>query len=252
MMRLVRGTPVVRAVASAIAGLLLLCGLVPLAAYPLLRLDAAGYQSAIGDVARECKGDPIPARGGCWSAAPARVTISGADAQTGASFVVVDSKGQPAAREDFVTAPPAPIGVGTTLTARYWHESIAVLMLPAATKGAAPLSLPTRDNPTYRATDLPTGGALLALLGAAGLLVWGRPLLADVRAFRERRRQAADPVPQPTSTPTAGLGLKRYGIDLQTATEPEDVVLTGHRAAPANPTAAPGAGGGKGWNVRPS
>jgi hypothetical protein len=242
MLRLVRGTPVVRGIATAMAAVIVLCGAVPLLAYPLLRLDAAGYETAIGSAAKECSGDPIPARGGCWSAAPARVTVSGADVQRGVSFVVVDVPGQPGTREDFVTPPPNPIAVGATLTARYWHDTIAVLMLPGADRSKPPLALPTRDNPSYRVTSLPVGGALLFLAGGAGLLTWGLPLLDDVRRYRERRRHAAAAeiaVRDSTSSPTFGRGLARYGFDVGGA--PEDVVLTGRRAdteeTPATPTA---------------
>jgi len=249
MMRLVRGTPLVRAVATAMAALLVLSGIVPMVAYPLLRIDAASYESAIGNPGRECPGDPIPARGGCWSAAAARVTVRGVDAQTTATFVVVAVANQPATREDLVTTPPAQIGVGTALTARYWHDSVAMLVLPAATRSAQPVALPTRDNPTYRAQDLPTGSAVVLLVGLGGLLVWGRPLLDDMRAWRERKRHAAQAeieARESTSSPTFGRGLARYGIDLQvaTATAPDDdVVLTGHRDATADTAEA-------GWNVR--
>jgi hypothetical protein len=248
MMRLVRGTPVVRGLASAIALLLGVCGIVPVAAYLLLRLDAASYEPAIGNAAKQCQGDPIPARGGCWSAAAARVVITGVDAQSGAAFVVVEVAGQPAMREDFVSAPAAGIAVGTTLTARYWHDSIATLQLAGADKAKPPTALPTRDSPSFRAQSLPVGGALLVLLGLGGLLVWGRPLLDDVRALRARRRNQAEAeiaVRESAINPAANRGLARYGMD---------VVLTGHRATPTSPTPAPPAAtqsqGGEGWNVR--
>lgn len=255
MMRRVRGTPLVRCAATAIATILGICGLVPLLGYPLLRLDAASYQGAIGVAAGQCAGNPIPARGGCWSAASARVTISGVDAQAGTSFVVVDVAGQPATREDFVAAPQAAVTVGTAVTARYWHEAIAELVLAPAAKGAAPAVLPTRDNPSFRATQLPTASALLLLVGAAGLLVWGRPLLDDVRRLRDRRRQDAEAraaVRDSAYAAGRNRGLARYGITLP-ATD-EEVVLTGRRdAAPRTPPPAPTAGdqGGTGWSVRP-
>ncbi len=245
MMRLVRGTPVVRALASAIAAVLLLCGAIPLLGYPLLRLDAASYGSAIGDAHRECGGDPIPARGGCWSAAPARVIISGVDAQSGASFVVVDVTGQPATREDFVSTPPQ-LGVGTTLTARYWHDSIAELTLTPPGGNAAPFAMPTRDNPAYRAAQLPTAATLLVLVGVAGLLVWGRPLLDDVRRWRNRGREAeeiAATLRESGDAATRNRGLARYGMDLHDA---DAVELRGERSAPRQAPAA----GGTGWNVR--
>jgi hypothetical protein len=249
MMRLVRGTPVVRGLASAIALLLGVCGIVPVAAYLLLRLDAAGYESAIGNAARECHGDPIPARGGCWSAASARVVITGVDAESGATFLVVEVAGQPATREDFVSTPPAGIAVGTTLTARYWHGDIATMLVSGADRAKPPVALPTRDNPGFRAQSLPVAGALLVLLGLGGLLVWGRPLLDDVRALRARRRNQAEAeiaVRESAIDPGVNRGLARYGMD---------VVLTGHRATPAAPTPAPPAPtqsqGGEGWNVRP-
>jgi hypothetical protein len=263
MMRLVRGTPVVRAVLAAVAAIFALWGLVAVAMYPLLRVDAASYERAAGSAAAECPGDPIPARGGCWSAAPARVTISGVDHSGGAdvAFVVVAVQGQAARRADLVDATRiAALPTGTTLSARWWHEDIAVLALPGASTGAAPTLLPTRDNPSYRATRLPIGDAVTLLLGAGGLLLWGRPLLADVREWRARRRgdsdgagddSAAGPAADGedvTSAPGFGRGLARYGIDLRTT----EVTLTGQRATP--PSTKPGATtkpGGSGWNIRP-
>ncbi|HZS15953.1 MAG TPA: hypothetical protein VFC09_15275 [Candidatus Dormibacteraeota bacterium] len=234
MMRLVRGTPVVRCLASAMAAILLLCGLIPIGAYGLLRLDAAAYAGAIGDRAKECPGDPIPARGGCWSAAPVRVTVSGVDAQTEASFVVVDAPGAPPAREDFVITPPVRIATGTTLTARYWQASIAELLLPAGDAGAAPTALPTRDNPQYRAQTVPVASALLTLVSIGGLLVWGLPLVDDLRQLRRRRRMQAEAEAEALESLRAAgqnRGLARYGIDLGAAGPADGVVLTGHRAA---------------------
>ena len=266
MVRLVRGTPVVRGVATAIAAILGLCGLIPLLAYPLLRLDASSYSTAIGDAAKECAGDPIPARGGCWSAAPARVTVSGVDADSGAAFAVVEVGGQPSVREDFVSPPPPDVAVNATLTARYWHDSIAELLLPPAAKGADPLVLPTRDNPVYRAASFPTASAVLFAVGLAGLLFWGRPLLADVRDWRNRRRAQAEAyaaIADSTRAATLNRGLARYGITLRNADLGDDVELTGRRSVPPppQPQAAPPAqpahpaqqqdGGGPGWSIRP-
>jgi hypothetical protein len=261
MMRLVRGTPVVRLVLSAFAVLFTLWGAIPLALYPLLRLDAAGYARAITDPGAECKGDPIPARGGCWSAAPARVTITGVDHRGGGdvAYVVVDVRGQQPLRADLVDATRADlISTRMTLTARYWHGDVAVLVLPASGK-SAPIALPTRANPEYRAAQLPVGDALTALLGVVGLLVWGVPLLADVRAFRARRRDAAatrwDDDHGATAQTFGERGLARYGIDLHTAPPrrtalASETELTGRRDRPPQ-TESGVAGGDKGWNIRP-
>jgi hypothetical protein len=263
MMRLVRGTPVVRMVLTAVAVLFTLWGLLPLAAYPLLRLDAASYEKAIGDAAAECPGDPIPARGGCWSAAPARVTVTGIDRQSGAdiAFVVVNVRALPAVRADLAdTSRGAAITVGTALTVRYWRDSVSMLVLPAPTRQAQPITLPTRDSPSYRATGLPVGDALTLLLGVAGLLVWGRPLLDDVREWREQRRAKRDDGDEGIdATPmTFGRrGLARYGLDLPAASPAppaDDVVLTGRRATPPPaeaPAPAPHQDGGSGWKIRP-
>src|SRR5437867_2947391 len=221
MTRWVRGTPQVRAIATVFATLFVVFSVWPLAAYPLLRLDAASYQAAIGDKAKQCAGDPIPARGGCWSAAPARVTIAGVDADSGATFAVVAVNGQPATRADLVDPPPpGTIAVGDTLTVRYWHGDVAMLVLDAPSKGAVFTLLATRANPVYREGQFPTGSALTFLLGVAGLLVWGRPLLDDVRGYRERKRRdaaAEADAREATSSPTFGRGLARYGIDLKGA-----------------------------------
>ena len=262
MVRLVLGTPVVRCVASVFAAILAVCGLVPLVTYPLLRLDASSYGGAIGVAAKECAGDPIPARGGCWSAAPARVTITGVDGQSGLAYVVVDVPGRPATREDFVSAPPGVVAVGTTLTARYWHGDVAELVVLPAAKGAAPLVLPTADNPAYRATQLPVAGAVLLAVGAGGLLLWGRPLLGDVRDWRRRRRahdEAELEIRESSRTATLNRGLARYGITLRSDDAGDHVELTGRgdrrpqpQPQPQPPTAPNAEQGGKGWSVRPS
>jgi hypothetical protein len=259
MLRLVRGTPVVRMVLTALSVLLTVWGLIALAMYPLLRLDAAAYEMAISSAAAECRGDPIPARGGCWSAAPARVTVTGVDRRSGTdvAFVVVDVHNMPAMRADLVDAShAAALTVGTALTVRYWHEDLAMLVVPAPAKGAAPLTLPTRDNPTYRAATLPAGDALTLLAGVAGLLVWGRPLLDDVRAWRQRRRDEADDGIDTTPMSFGHRGLARYGIDLPDAPPPpmphDDVMLTGRRAIPPLPRqAAPQQEDDRGWKIRP-
>jgi hypothetical protein len=245
-------------VLTGVAVIFTLWGLVPLAMYPLLRLDAAGYEKAIGDPTAQCAGDPIPARGGCWSAAPARVTIAGIDRQSGADvgFVVVDVGSLPAVRADLVdTSRAAGIAVGTTLTVRYWHEHLSMLVLPAQAKGAPPLTLPTRDNPSYRAAGLPVGDALTMLFGVAGLLVWGRPLLDDARGWRDRWRKQRDDDSIATTPMNLGRrGLARYGLDLPAGTSPaDDVVLTGRRATPPPPPPATTEqqNADTGWKVRP-
>ena len=264
MLRLVRGTPVVRVVLSAVAVIFTVWGLIALAMYPLLRLDAGSYEKAIGSPAAECSGDPIPARGGCWSGAAGRVTVSGIDRQSGAdiAFVVVDVRKLPAVRADLVdTTHIAALPVGTTLTVRYWQDHLSMLVLPAAAKGAAPLTLPTRDSPSYRATSVPVADALTLLFGVAGLLVWGRPLLDDVRTWLQRRSGERDGSGDTTPMAFGRRGLARYGIDLPAApqTPPgDDVVLTGRRATPqtAQPAPTPPAPaqpqeGDKGWKIRP-
>lgn len=258
MVRLVRGTPVVRCVASLFAAILAVCGLVPLLMYPLLRLDASSYAGAIGVAAKECAGDPIPARGGCWSAAAARVTITGVDGQTGLAYAVVDVGGQRATREDFVSAPPGVVGVGAVLTARYWHGDVAELLVPPAAKGAAPVVLPTADNPAYRATRFPVAGAVLLAVGAGGLLLWGRALLDDVRGWRRRRRaqvEAELEIRQSSHTATLNRGLARYGITLRSDDADDHAELTGRgdRRPQQQPSTPPaGEQGGKGWSVRAS
>jgi hypothetical protein len=244
MMRLVRGTPVVRMVLSVLAALFTVWGAVALAGYPLLRLDAAAYEHAIGDASARCAGDPVPARGGCWSAVPARVTVSGVDGSSGTpiAFAVVDMPHSAAMRADLLDASHlGALPTGTRLTVRFWHDRLSMLVVPAAT-GAAPLLLATRDSPTYHATALPVGDALTLLLGVAGLLVWGRPALDDVRTWRERRRPQREGGDADV-TALGRRGLARYGIDLP-GTGGDDVQLTGQRTAPQE--------SGAGWNVRPT
>jgi hypothetical protein len=262
MVRLVRGTPVVRALVSLAAVVLVLSGAIPLLLYPLLRLDAGSYSGAILDPHAQCAGNAIPARGSCWSAAPARVTVSGVDT-TGSSavgFVVLEVSGQPAVRTDFVDHPSVDgLATGTAVTARYWHGDVAMVVLPAS-KGAQPLLLETRDSPAYRAAQFPAGSFVSLALGGGALAFWGLPLLADVREWRRRRRDdvLADAEMRAVAhSPAVAHRLAQYSLG--TASAPE-TTLTGRRdwppPAPADrpdpvqPQGAPQQGGA-GWNVRP-
>jgi hypothetical protein len=265
MLRLVRGTPVVRALVSLAAVVLVLSGAIPLLLYPLLRLDAGSYSGAILNPRGQCAGNAIPARGGCWSAAPARVTVSGVD--TGGvdavGFVVLEVKGQPAVRADFVAHPSTGgVAEGTVVTARYWHGDVAMVVLPVAARGARPVMLETRDSPAYRASQFPAASFLSLVLGAAALVVWGAPLLDDVRAWWRRRRDGvlADAEMRAVAqSPAVAHRLAQYSLGTG-ATPAHETTLTGRRdwpppadaprPDPVQPLGTPQQGG-SGWNVRP-
>jgi hypothetical protein len=266
---------------------LVLSGAIPLLLYPLLRLDAGSFSGAIRDAHAQCAGNAIPARGGCWSAAPARVIISGVDTSGAGAigFVVLEVNGEPSVRADFVAHPSVDgFARGTAVTARYWHGDVAMVVLPAATKGAQPQLLETRDSPAFRASQFPTGSFVSLALGAAALVVWGLPLLADGRDWRRRRRDdqdadaearavaqspavahrmaryslGTDPAPAATATPTPTPAPAV--LDAPAATTTSEATLTGRRdwpppapsprPDPVQPQGAP-QHGGSGWNVRP-
>ncbi|HEV7680225.1 MAG TPA: hypothetical protein VGQ42_16810 [Candidatus Dormibacteraeota bacterium] len=280
MLRLVRGTPVVRALVSLAAVVLVLSGAIPLLLYPLLRLDAGSFSGAIRDLHAQCAGNAIPARGGCWSAAPARVIISGVDT-SGAStvgFVVLEVKGEPSVRADFVDHPGVDgVARGTAVTARYWHGDVAMVVLAGAGKGAPALMLETRDSPAFRASQFPAASLVSLLLGGAALAVWGMPLLADVREWRRRRRDDGygdAELRAVAQSPAVANRLARYSLGTAptparapgpassaapAATPAPETTLTGRRdwpppapsprPDPVQPQGAP-QHGGSGWNIR--
>ena len=225
MSRLLRLPPLVRAPLTLVSIVLLLAGGIPVAVFPFLVADANAYRQAIGDPARECAHNPIPTSGGCWSAATAKVIITGVDhLDTGdVEYLVVAVPGREAVRENLVAGVPATgLDVGTTVTVRYWHSDLAQI-LPPVDRGAAVVTLATRDNPTYRTAQYPTGSAIAAGLGVVGLLGFGVPLFFDVRRWRRRRRidAAAEAAARAATTmPGFARGLLRYGMSLGPTAEP--------------------------------
>jgi hypothetical protein len=225
MSRPLRLPPLVRAPLTLVSLVLLLAGGITLAVFPFLVADATAYRQAIGDPARECAHNPIPASGGCWSAAAAKVVITGVDHLDSGDvqYLVVAVPGHIAVRENLVPGAHATgIGVGTTVTVRYWHSDIAQI-LPPVDHGAAVVALATRDSPTYRTAQFPIGSAIVAGLGVAGLIGFGVPLFFDVQRWRRRRRidaEAEAAAREATTMPGFGRGLLRYGMSLGPTAEP--------------------------------
>ena len=248
MSRLLRLPPLVRAPLTAVSLVLLLAGGVPVAAFPFLAADAGAYRQAIGVHSSECAKDPVPTAGNCWSAAPARVTITGVDQlESGAvAYLVLQVAGREPVREDLLGgALPKDVELGTKLTVRYWHSDIAEVVTASQT-------LPTRDNPAYRAAHFPGADAAVVVFAILGLIAFGVPLYGDVQEWRRRKRLDSEL----DTAPGALRGLARYGMTLEPApTEvPEtppaaEATLTGENAWPAKPDVVPG---GAGWNIRAS
>jgi len=233
--------PLVLAPLTAISFVLLLGGGIPVVAFPYASADAATYRQAIVDPAHQCAGNPVPAANGCWSAAGARVTITGVDHLDSGdvAFLVVQPNGGDAVRENLVEGERTTgIDVGNTVTVRYWHADIAEVLPPAAA-GIPQAVLATRDNPLYRTAHFPTGSAVTAVLGSLGLLGFGVPLGFAVRRWRRRRRIEAEAdaaAREATSRPDFGRGLARYGMSFAPATPAPaptpapEATLTGQRA----------------------
>jgi hypothetical protein len=220
---MLRLPPIIRAPLTLVAAVLLLVGGIPVALFPFLYMDAGHYRQAVGVAAAECAHDPIPARGGCWSAASARVTITGVDHTDSGdlAYLVLQIPGRQPVRENLVdTRQAVGMEVGTAVTVRYWGDAIAQV-LPPVDKSRPQLVAPTRDNPSYRAAHFPGGSAVAAVLGVVGLALFGVPLIGDARRWRRRReldRQLEQATRDAAARPDFAQGLRRYGMSLH----PED------------------------------
>lgn len=195
MSRLLRLPLLARIPIALVSAILLIVGAVPVATYPFYAADARNYEGAIGQPARECPHDPIPAAGSCWSAAQARVTITGVDhtVSNSIAYLVLQVAGQQQVRENLLGTAAVPAGIddGITVTVRFWGSRISQV-LPPVDKGAAPIVWETGDNPSYRAGSFPTDAAVTAVIGLLGLLGFGLPLIDDVKRWRRRRQIEAE------------------------------------------------------------
>jgi hypothetical protein len=262
MTRLTRLPLHVRGAVALLSLTLLLWSGIPVLLFPFAALDASHYRTAIVTPAARCAGDPVPAPGGCWSSAAARVTITGSDHLDSGEVVdyaVVEVPGRDPVREDLVSAAGFELlGVGQPVSVRYWGSAIADIVPPTAAH-AAPLLLATRDNPSYRTRAFPVSDAMALVLALCGVVLFGVPLLGDAQRWRRRRRieeEAEAAARDALSSRGFGRGLARYGMEpvavpaAAPAAVPEEpeaphVVLSGEREQPRGTVP-----GGAGWNIR--
>jgi hypothetical protein len=245
----------------------------PVVAYPFTAVDAGHYSAAIGTASARCAHDPVPAASGCWSARTATVTITGVDhAATGdVAYAVLEVPGRDQVRSDFVSGVNFDmLTVGGTVTVRYWGGDI-VQVYPPVAKGAAPVVLATRDNPSFRAARFPTSDLISALLALMGSIGFGASLWIDLQRWRRREEDEEDGyagVADPGGIHGMNRGLARYGLVLQSLPPEPETVLTGQPSRvlprrqhvetqqvaeqpPPPPVQPPGTRpGGNGWNIR--